>query len=139
MRQRYKCRFEAPLVTCRHIHVPKLGVRGDRTAARADRNKRAIPAVVPRRQVFKFLRRRHPPAFLAIVDMPSGKGGFPGEAGAGIERAVRAYGVSVAFVYLAGTHVDAVHGWEPSLLRFLTKVRHLLVHELTGIADARPA
>src|SRR5439155_26556505 len=27
MRQRYECRFERRLVTCRRIHVPKLGVR----------------------------------------------------------------------------------------------------------------
>ena len=69
MRQRYECRFKSRLVTCRHIHVAKLSMRRDRAAAGAHRNKRAISALVPRRQVFEPFRRRHPPAFLPVVDV----------------------------------------------------------------------
>ena len=47
MRQRHECRFEAALVTCRQVHVAKLGERVCNAAARAHRHKRAVAAFFP--------------------------------------------------------------------------------------------
>ena len=96
MRQRYECRFKRRLVTCRHVHVTKLGVRGDRTAARAHRNKRAVSAVVPRREVLESLSRRHPPALGATVDVAGRQRRLARETRARVSRSVRANRVGVA-------------------------------------------
>ena len=136
MRQRDKCRFEGRLVTCRRIHVSKLGVRGDRAAARADRNERAISTLVPGCQMLEPLRGRHPPAFFPIVDVSRRLSRVAGKSRAGVKRSVGPDGVGVFLVYLARSHVHAVDGRKAVFFRFVTEVRQLLVDERTGVADA---
>ena len=53
----------------------------------------------------------------------------------GVQRPVGAYRVGVLCVYLARSHVHAIEGREPALLGLLSKKRHLLVQEVTGVTD----
>ena len=49
-RQRHHASLEARLVAVGLVHVAELGVRGDRAAAGADRDERAVVALLPRRE-----------------------------------------------------------------------------------------
>src|SRR5438552_18830535 len=61
MRQRNECRFEAALVTCRHVHVAKLRMGGRDAPAGADRNECAVAAGLPWSEPVEFLAGGVPP------------------------------------------------------------------------------
>src|SRR5919108_3742798 len=96
----------------------------------------AVAAVLIRRQAVEPTGRGHPPAFLTSIDVANRLRRLAGEAGAGIERAVRADGVGVTAVELAGPHVHAVGRVEPALPRFGAKEGHRLIGETAGVARA---
>ena len=73
---------------------------------------------------------------LTPVDVADRLQRLAGEAGAGEERSIRANRVRVRMVDLARTHVHAVAGREPALLRLVPQERHLLVDEVARVADA---
>ena len=57
-RERDEARFETRLVAVRRVHVAELVVRGDGAAAGADRDERAVVALLPRRQPLEVAQRR---------------------------------------------------------------------------------
>ncbi len=58
MRQCDDRRFETPLVTCRRVHVAKLGMRRGDASTGAHRDERAVVALLPRRERVEARRRR---------------------------------------------------------------------------------
>src|SRR6185369_9649781 len=93
----------------RMVHIALLGVCGQRAAAAADGDERAITACVfVRGETVEPLCRRCAPRFLAAVDVAGGFGCLAGESRAGEKRSVGADGVGVAPMNLTGTHVHAV-------------------------------
>src|SRR5262249_39084728 len=121
------------------VHVAELVVRGDRAAAGADRNERAVVALLPRGETLEVAQRRGAQVVPPVVDVARGLERFAGEAGTREERSVGTDRVGVRAVYLARPHVNAIGGGEPALLRLLAKKRHLLVHEVARVADAADA
>src|SRR5687767_7220000 len=113
-------------------------MRGHGTAAAAHGNKRAVAALaLQRAEALEALCGRTPPALVAAVDVTSRFGLRTGEAGTGVDRSVRPERVGMAAMNLARSHVHAVGRGEPALPRLRAQERHLVVHEVARVADAR--
>src|SRR3954447_23150339 len=108
MCQRNDGRIDALLVTCRHVHVAKLAVRGGDAPPGTYRDVGTIAAFFPRRETKEPLARGFTPAVAAVVDVAGRHRELTGEAGTGVERTVGADRVRVRLVHVARTVVDAV-------------------------------
>src|SRR5436190_11464337 len=69
VRQRNECRFEAALVTCRHVHVAKLRMGGRDAPAGADRNEGAVAAGLPWSEPVEFLAGGFPARVRSVGDV----------------------------------------------------------------------
>src|SRR6266536_1933111 len=123
MRQRNERRFETGLVTCRHIHVTHLCVRGSYASPCTYGNKRAVAALLPRTQSLKLLERALAPRVAPVVDVARRQRLLTREARARVERSIRADGVRVLLVHVAGPVVDPVVRRKPVPLGFLAQER----------------
>src|SRR5438128_3869767 len=139
MRQRNERRFEAWLVTCRCVHVAKLRVRGYRASPGTHRDECAVAAVFPGAERIEAPARGVARQVVPAVDVAGRQGWLAGEARTGVERPLRSDGVGVRLVNLARPHVHAVDRLEAVRLRFLAEKRHLLVDEVTRVADRSAA
>ena len=88
-RERENARLEARLVTVRHVHAAKLGVRRHRASAGADRDERAVAAAFPRRQHVPLRRGARAKRVGPVVDVPDRLRGVAREARARVERTFR--------------------------------------------------
>src|SRR5690242_3783023 len=69
VRECHRACLKAALVTIGGVHVPQLVVRRDRAAAGADRNERAVVALLPCRQPLELTERVAAEIVLAPVDV----------------------------------------------------------------------
>ncbi len=77
-------------MTGRRVQVTEFGVRGDAAAAGAHGDERAVAALAPGADAVEGGGRLRLDRRLGGGDVAGGEGGLAGEAGAGVERAVRA-------------------------------------------------
>src|SRR5262249_22803915 len=136
MRQRNDCRLKARLVTRRHVHVTKLGVRRHETAPSTHGYERAVSALLPRVQPIEPLSGAFAPRFAAVVDVSRGQRLVAGEPRAGVERSVGADGVSVLHVHVARSARHAARRREAALLRLAAQEAELVVERAARIAAA---
>src|SRR5712691_3040046 len=102
MCQRNEGRFEAPLVTCRLVHVAKLGVRCNQTSPCTCGDKCAVLTLVPGVEPLELLERAFSLCVPPSVDVTGGHGLLAGESRARVERAVGPDRVRVRVVHVAG-------------------------------------
>src|SRR5689334_16905858 len=120
------------------MHVAKLRVRRHRTTSSTHGNEGAIAAFFfVRAQALEALRRRTPPFVVRSLDMTGGLRTVASETGAGVQRSLRADGVRMTAMNLAGAHMDPVERVEAGLARLVAQKRHLLVDEVAGVARPR--
>src|SRR5262245_53770616 len=79
MCQRNESRFKTLLVTCRLVHVAKLGVGRDEASPCTRGNKRTVLAVVPWVKPLEFLEPAFTDEVVAAVDMAGGESFFASE------------------------------------------------------------
>ena len=139
MRQRDERRFEAALVTCRHVHVAKLCVRCDQASPGTDGDEGAVAAFLPGMQPFELSRAPIRASASCRSSMwPVDSAFLAGEPGARVERAVGADRVRVLHVHVARAVVHAVGRREAVPLGLLAQERHLVVEEVAGVARRAP-
>src|SRR5262249_33089625 len=125
------------LVTCRQIHVAKLGVRCHKTAPGTHGYERAVAALLPRMQTFKAFARALAQRVAPIVDVTSRLGLVAREPRATVKRSVRPDRVGVRHVHMARTARDAVGRREPALLSLNAQKPELIVRQIARIAASR--